>query len=136
MSQHHSPKPPPKINVWESISARGATSLVQGILVATRYTEILETSLIPFINSYNSDNHCVQQDNDPKHTSRWAQQYFEDKGIKCWQTPASSPDLNPIELVWGSLKQYLRTEVKPHTTEELKTSIRNFLGTLIPQVCC
>jgi len=34
-----------KINVWGGISARGATSLVmfQGILAATRYTEILGT---------------------------------------------------------------------------------------------
>jgi len=89
----------------------------------------------PFINSYYSDDHCFQQDNDPRHTSRSAQQHFEDKGIKWWRTPASSPDLNPIELVWGSLKQHLRTEVKPRTIEELKTGIRNFWGTLTPQVC-
>ena len=131
------PKHPPKINVWGGISARGSTSLVMftGTLIATRYTEILETALIPFLDTYYPNNHRFQQDNDPKHTSRWAQQYFEEKAIKWWRTPASSPDLNPIELVWGSLKQYLRSEEKPRTIAELKSGVRRFWGRLTPQVC-
>jgi len=29
------------------------------------------------------------------------------KKIKWWKTPPESPDLNPIENIWGSMKQYL-----------------------------
>ena len=46
------------------------------------------------------------QDNDPKHTSRYA------KHINWWKTPASSPDLNPIENVWHTMKEYLRSDYK------------------------
>ena len=79
-----------------------------GIMNATIYIDILDSALVSFIDGHYLDGHRFQQDNDPKHTSRWAQDYFERKGINWWKTPASSPDLNPIENVWGSMKQYLK----------------------------
>ena len=65
-------------------------------------------------------------DNDPKHTSRYAQQYLEEKRINWWRTPAESPDLNPIENMWHELKEYIRREVKPKTKEELIDGIDAF----------
>ena len=47
----------------------------------------------------------------------------------------SSPDLNPIENVWESMKQYLRTYMKPRTVPELKEGIKRFWKTLTPQLC-
>ena len=44
--------------------------------------------------------------NDPKHTSRYIQGFFAEKGITWWRSPAESPDLNPIELVWGACVCY------------------------------
>ena len=95
------PKHPAKVHVWGGISARGATQVVifTGIMNATRYTDILDASLIPFLENHYPAGHRFQQDNDPKYTSRWAQSYFQEKGIDWWKTPASSPDLNPIENV-------------------------------------
>lgn len=63
------PKHPPKIHVWAGISKRGATSIVlfSGIMTATRYTEILEASLLPFVREVYPEGHRFQQDNDPKH---------------------------------------------------------------------
>ena len=131
------PKHPQKIHVWGGISAKGATAIVMftGIMNATRYTDILDAALIPFIRDHYTHHHRFQQDNDPKHTSRWAQNYFETKEINWWRTPPSSPDLNPIENIWGSMKEYLRRVVKPHNTEELKAGIREFWKTLTPEVC-
>ena len=64
-----------------------------------------------------------------------ADDHFERKGINWWKTPASSPDLNPIENVWGSMKQYLRTYIKHKTVPELKQGIKRFWKTLTTQVC-
>ena len=44
-------------------------------------------------------------------------------------------DLNPIENVWGSLKQYLRNVYKPKNLDELKEGIQQFWVTLTPEVC-
>ena len=65
------------------------------------------------------DSHRFMQDNDPKHTSRLASQFFEDNGINWWRTPAESPDCNPIENLWHDMKGYLRREVKPETKQQL-----------------
>lgn len=75
------PKHPPKIHVWGGISARGATPIVifMRTLIATRYTRILEAAVVPSIQRCYLTGHRFQQDNDPKHTSRWAQAYFREK---------------------------------------------------------
>ena len=103
-----------------------------GIMNATRYTDIVDASLVPFITAHYPTGHRFQQDNDPKHTNCWAQNYFEENHISWWKTPASSPDLNPIEKVWGSMKTYLRTYVKPKNLQELKDGIKEYWLTLTP----
>ena len=55
----------------------------------------------------------VTQDNDPKHTSRYAQRYYKVKDISWWKTPTLSLDLNPIENIWSAIKLYLQDQVKP-----------------------
>ena len=69
------------------------------------------------------------QDNDPKHSSKYIKHFLENKGVNWWYTP---PELNPVELVWGSLKQYL---AKPKNPQELKEGIKEFWHTLTPEVC-
>ena len=53
-----------------------------------------------------------------------------------WRSSAESPDLNPIEKVWGSMKKtYLRDKVKPKNLMELKRGIKAYWKSLTPEKC-
>jgi hypothetical protein len=54
-----------------------------------------------------------QQDNDPKHTSRRAREWFEEYNINVLDWPAQSPDVNVIEYLWGTLKKKLQAYENP-----------------------
>ena len=96
---------------------------------------ILEAGLLPFIAEKFSDGHILFHDNDPKHASEYIEFFFKHHNVNWWPTPLESPDLNPIESVWGSLKQYLRTHYEPKNLQELKDGIAHFWMTLTPEVC-
>ena len=131
------PKHPLKVHIWGGISKHGPTNIVifTGTMTATRYTQILEAGLLPSSNALYPSGFRFQQDNDPKHCAHYTQRFFQEKGINWWQTTPESPDLNPIENVWGSLKEYLRNLHKPRNLEELKGGIKKFWKTLTPAVC-
>jgi hypothetical protein len=130
-------KHPLKVHVWAGISKRGATGIVifDGIMTATRYGDILSAALLPFIQMAYPDGHRLYQDNDPKHASRYIQNFFSENGVNWWKGPAESPDLNPIEKVWGNLKVFLQDKVKPKNLAELKAGIRQYWKKLTPSVC-
>ena len=100
------PKHPVKVHVWAGISYEGNTSICifQGIIDANLYIQILEQTLVPFLEQVYPNGYRFMQDNDPKHTSRTAQQFFREKNINWWRTPPESPDANPIENMWHELK--------------------------------
>ena len=109
--------------------------MFSGIMNATRYSDILSASLVPFLKEMYPHGHRLYQDNDPKHTNKYIQRYFEANGVNWWKSPAESPDLNPIELVWGSMKNFIRDKLKPKNLGELKEGIRKYWSTLTPEVC-
>lgn len=131
------PKHPVKVHVWAGISYRGATQIVifTGIMTAVRYCLILESGLLPFLKSKYPEGARFQQDNDPKHTSNYTKRFFEEEGVNWWKTPPESPDLNPIENMWASLKYYLRHQYKPKNLESLIDGIKCFWKTVTPEVC-
>ena len=53
------PKHPVKVHVWGGISKSGVTSVAifTWIMIATRYTDILECALLPFIQEVFLDGH-------------------------------------------------------------------------------
>jgi len=106
-----------------------------GIMDADRLGAIYEAGLLPFIEERFPDGHRLYQDNDPKHSSKHIEDFLEENNVNWWYSPPESPDLNPIELVWGSMKQFLRNRHKPRNLEELKAGIETFWLSLTPEIC-
>lgn len=134
------PKHPIKVHVWAGISKKGPTSvcIFEGIMAAPLFCDILERTLLPFLRStfHPPTTHRFMQDNDPKHTSRAAQDFYARSGINWWRTPAESPDLNPIENLWHELKEFMRREIKPTTKHALVHGIMRFWETVDVPKCC
>jgi len=73
--------------------------MFSGIMNADRLVAVYEAGLLPFIRERFKEGHRLYQDNDPKHSSKKIEDFFEEKGVNWWYTPPESPDCNPIELV-------------------------------------
>ena len=97
---------------------------------APLFIVILEKTLVPFLKERLPEGHRFMQDNDPKHTSRCAKDFFTANQINWWKTPPESPDLNPIENMWHEAKEYLRRVVKPRIKQELIDGIVQFWETV------
>ncbi len=64
-----------------------------------------------------------QQDLAPAHTAKGTKSWFNDHGVTVLDWPANSPDLNPIENLWGIVKRKMR-DTRPNNTDELKAAIK------------
>ena len=81
----------------------GDVKRIEGTMNGQVYCDILSEHLVNTIENHdmNLDEIIFQQDNDPKHTCRKAQKWFEDAEIETMTWPPQSPDLNPIEHFKG-----------------------------------
>lgn len=123
--------------MWGGISYQGRTGICifEGKMDAQLYVEILDKTLHPFIRNKMPTAHRLRQDNDPKHTSRHAAQFFANNGVNWWKIPPESPDLNPIENLCHELKEFIRRVVKPKKKEELIDGITKFWETVNVEKC-
>ena len=133
------PKHPLKIHVWAGISRRGPTQITHfdGILRKEFFVDnIIKGNLLPFIQTTFPDSHRFQQDNDPKHKSKLAQEFMTRNSINWWKEwPSESCDLNPIEMVWNQLKRYLAKK-EPTTKDALVQHTMNFWYTEMSVETC
>ena len=115
--------------VWGAISARGKSKLVMvdGTLDAVQYTEIMEDALMPMISDfYGGEDDWVyyQQDGASSHRAIFTREWLMESGITDIEWPAHSPDLNPIENLWGILvSNVYRSNRQFETLEDLKEAI-------------
>ncbi|KAH9645481.1 hypothetical protein HF086_017393, partial [Spodoptera exigua] len=93
---------------WMSSSGPGELCEITGRLNSVEYTGILSDILLPTVRiSYpNISPIYVVQDNSPIHNSRLTLEWFNTNDtLKLINFPPKSPDLNPIENLWGLMVQ-------------------------------
>ena len=94
------------------ISRWGRTELIifDGKLNSTGFCQCLQIFLLPFINEH-QQYHRLHMDNAPSHTANSTREFIELNHVNHFKTPAQSPKLMPIELVWHDLKVFISNEI-------------------------
>ncbi len=75
-----------------------------------------------------------QQDLAPAHTAKGTKSWFNDHGVTVLDWPANSPDLNPIENLWGIVKRKMR-DTRPNNADDLKATVKETWASIPPQQC-
>lgn len=114
--------------VWAAFSAFGKTPIlkVRGRMNSNQYIDMIEDVLINFSDEKMDGDFIFQQDNASIHVSKLSREWFQSKEIDLLDWPACSPDLNPIENLWGILVRLVYQGGRQYkTVQELEVAINN-----------
>lgn len=122
-------KHPETVNIWGCFSAKGLGSLAvipKNVRMNKEwYLDVLEHHLIPTIEDQFGDSDCYfQDDGAPCHRAKVVKDWFTEQNIGSlviW--PGNSPDLNPIENLWGIIGKKIRQR-QPRNSSELVDAIK------------
>jgi hypothetical protein len=120
---------------WDGV---GMACKIDGRMDGELYCQILDEELQETLSYYckNPAHVLFQQDNDPKHTSKRAQNWFNNHSIEVMQWPSQSPDLNPIEHLWNHVKRKLGEYEEPASSvQELWDHFQEEWDRIEPSVC-
>ena len=116
-------KHPQKLHLWGCFCSQGFGEIFMfgQNLNSELLCKIYEKALLPSAANW-MDDWILQEDNDPKHMSKFSKKWKEKHNVQRLPWPPQSPDLNPIENVWKILKCKLRT-YQPRTIVGMKKKI-------------
>jgi len=113
--------------IWGAFSIKGKLPLafITTKMNSKKYTEMLETSLIDHAEEIIGCNFTFQQDNASIHRSAETMAWLHGRHIPLLDWPACSPDLNPIENLWGIMVRRIYENGKQYSCViELKEAIK------------
>ncbi len=111
---------------WGAFGFNGKTDLA---VVPTKcdsigYQNVLKSHLLSQGQKVGGRGWIFQQDNAPIHSSRSTKDFLASKNVRLLPWPARSPDLNPIENLWGELARRVYTHGKQYSSvTELQESV-------------
>ncbi len=128
---------PQSVMIWAAMSSAGVGPLcfLKSTVNAAIYQEILEHFMLPSADKlYGDADFIFQHDLAPAHTAKGTKSWFNDHGVTVLDWPANSPDLNPIQNLWGIVKRKMR-DTRPNNADELKATVKETWASIPPQQC-
>ncbi len=128
---------PQSVMIWAAMSSAGVGPLcfLKSTVNTAIYQEIFEHFMLPSADKlYGDADFIFQQDLAPAHTAKGTKSWFNDHGVTVLDWPANSPDLNPIENIWGIVKRKMR-DTRPNNADDLKATVKETWASIPPQQC-
>ena len=97
---------PKNTTILSSIQLDGTLryTTFSGGTTVERFKRYLETDLLPHLNG----NSVLIMDNMKSHHAKAVRNLLDSSGVRYIYLPPYSPDLNPIEKLWSTVKSFLR----------------------------
>lgn len=115
------------VMVWGGFCYNGTLPLawISTRMTAEKYTNLLEISLLEHAEHIMGPDLIFQHDNASIHSAKHTKEWLRVKNFEVLEWPPCSPDLNPIENLWGILaKQVYSGGRQFKTVSELKNRIK------------
>lgn len=118
----------PCIHVWGCFNSNGVGLLkrINGNMNAEKYQkEILhDINIVGKCLAFPKAAFVFQHDLAPPHKAKTTQAFLKNKKINVLPWPGNSPDLNPIENIWGIIKKKM-TPMRHNSVEELWNAVQD-----------